>query len=117
MSDMDVFSAMGIAGFGKAPQKRQLDPRRFDKNIREEVCALYFICTTGLHADMREKFFRQRKTFQAHRIKLLQDLRRHRTVLKLRKDLPMIRTATMFNLHHHHCQGVMSCKRNQSTIL
>lgn len=34
---MDVFSAMGIAGFGKAPQKRQLDPRRFDKNIREET--------------------------------------------------------------------------------
>ena len=42
MSDMDVFSAMGIAGFGKAPQKRQLDPRRFDKNIREEVC-VHFI--------------------------------------------------------------------------
>jgi len=107
MSDiMDVFSAMGIAGFGKAPQKRQLDPRRFDKNKREEVCGLYLVRTAVLHADMREKFFRQRRTFQVYQIKLLQDLHRRRTVLKLRKGLLMIRTATMLNLHHHHCQMV-----------
>jgi len=55
MSDMDVFSAMGIAGFGKAPQKRHLDPRRFDKNKREQVCV---ICATVEHADTREKPFR-----------------------------------------------------------
>ncbi|KIM48429.1 hypothetical protein M413DRAFT_440158 [Hebeloma cylindrosporum] len=34
MDDMDVFAAMGIAGFGKAVQKKQLDPSRFDKNKR-----------------------------------------------------------------------------------
>ncbi|KAJ3571352.1 hypothetical protein NP233_g3822 [Leucocoprinus birnbaumii] len=37
MSDMDVFAAMGIAGFGKSTKKRQLDPHRFDKNKRDEV--------------------------------------------------------------------------------
>ncbi|KAF8649900.1 hypothetical protein AX16_005659 [Volvariella volvacea WC 439] len=37
MADMDVFAAMGIAGFGKQTTKRQLDPNRFDKNKREEV--------------------------------------------------------------------------------
>lgn len=36
MSD-DVLAAMGIAGFGKASKKRQLDPHRFDKNKRVEV--------------------------------------------------------------------------------
>ncbi len=36
MSD-DVFAAMGIAGFGKTLNKRQLDPHRFDKNKRAEV--------------------------------------------------------------------------------
>jgi len=37
MDDMDVFAAMGIGGFGKAVQKKQLDPSRFDKNKRVEV--------------------------------------------------------------------------------
>ncbi|KAL0950885.1 hypothetical protein HGRIS_007644 [Hohenbuehelia grisea] len=37
MSD-DMFAAMGIAGFGKpSAKKRQLDPRRFDKNKRDEI--------------------------------------------------------------------------------
>ncbi|CAA7264705.1 unnamed protein product [Cyclocybe aegerita] len=35
--DMDVFAAMGISGFGKATQKRELDPSRFDKNKRSEA--------------------------------------------------------------------------------
>ncbi|PPQ90468.1 hypothetical protein CVT25_014986 [Psilocybe cyanescens] len=34
MADMDVFAAMGIAGFGKTIQKKELDPSRFDKNKR-----------------------------------------------------------------------------------
>ncbi|KAG2045188.1 transcription factor [Suillus americanus] len=37
MADMDVFSAMGIVGFGKATKKRELDPNRFDKTKREEL--------------------------------------------------------------------------------
>jgi len=37
MSDMDVFAAMGISGFGKSIQKKELDPARFDKNKREDV--------------------------------------------------------------------------------
>ena len=36
MSD-DVLAAMGIAGFGKKPKQRQLDPKRFEKNKRDEV--------------------------------------------------------------------------------
>ncbi|KAF4623358.1 hypothetical protein D9613_001607 [Agrocybe pediades] len=36
MSDMDVFAAMGISGFGKTTQKKQLDATRFDKNKRED---------------------------------------------------------------------------------
>ncbi|KAG6334921.1 hypothetical protein ID866_4163 [Astraeus odoratus] len=36
MSDMDVFAAMGISGFGKATKKRELDPSRFDKMRRVE---------------------------------------------------------------------------------
>ncbi|KII93449.1 hypothetical protein PLICRDRAFT_101603 [Plicaturopsis crispa FD-325 SS-3] len=36
MADMDVFAAMGIAGFGKTTKKKQLDPSRFDRNKREE---------------------------------------------------------------------------------
>ncbi|KAJ7042485.1 transcription factor [Mycena alexandri] len=34
---MDVFAAMGIAGFGKAAPNKQLDPARFDKNKREDA--------------------------------------------------------------------------------
>ena len=37
MDNVDVFAAMGIAGFGKAVQKKQLDPSRFDKNKRDDV--------------------------------------------------------------------------------
>ena len=37
MSDMDVFAAMGIAGFGKKPKQRQLDPNRFEKNKRGDA--------------------------------------------------------------------------------
>lgn len=39
MSD-DVLAAMGISGFGKATNKKQLDPNRFDKNKRSEVCGI-----------------------------------------------------------------------------
>ncbi|OJT12578.1 WD repeat-containing protein 70 [Trametes pubescens] len=37
MSDMDVFAAMGIGGFGKKTKQRQLDPNRFEKNKRSET--------------------------------------------------------------------------------
>lgn len=46
MDDKDVFAAMGIAGFGKATKKRQLDPNRFEKNKRSEVC-LGFVLSAG----------------------------------------------------------------------
>lgn len=36
--DADIMAMMGIAGFGKRAKKRELDPRRFEKNRREEVC-------------------------------------------------------------------------------
>jgi len=39
--EMDVFAAMGISGFGKSIQKKELDPSRFDKNKRDEVRSLY----------------------------------------------------------------------------
>ena len=35
--DMDVMAMMGITGFGKQTKKRELDPRRFEKNRRAEV--------------------------------------------------------------------------------
>ena len=35
--DMDVMAMMGITGFGKQTKKRELDPKRFEKNRREEV--------------------------------------------------------------------------------
>ena len=47
MSDMDVFAAMGIAGFGKKQKQRQLDPKRFDKNKQEEVCVLIRVVSLG----------------------------------------------------------------------
>ncbi|KAI0374379.1 transcription factor [Pilatotrama ljubarskyi] len=37
---MDVFAAMGIAGFGKKPKQRQLDPNRFEKNKRGDTGTL-----------------------------------------------------------------------------
>ncbi|GBE78149.1 Uncharacterized WD repeat-containing protein [Sparassis crispa] len=37
MADMDVFTAMGIAGFGKKHKQRQLDPKRFEKSKREDA--------------------------------------------------------------------------------
>ena len=43
MADMDVFAAMGIAGFGKATAKNKLDPARFDKNKRNEVSIKYYV--------------------------------------------------------------------------
>jgi hypothetical protein len=33
--DADMMAMMGIAGFGKQTKKRELDPRRFEKNRRE----------------------------------------------------------------------------------
>ncbi|TBU35041.1 transcription factor [Dichomitus squalens] len=39
MSDLDVFAAMGIAGFGKKTKQRQLDPNRFEKNKRGDTGA------------------------------------------------------------------------------
>ncbi|KZT74818.1 WD40 repeat-like protein [Daedalea quercina L-15889] len=36
MSD-DVLAAMGITGFGKKSKQRQLDPKRFEKNRREDT--------------------------------------------------------------------------------
>jgi hypothetical protein len=45
----DVFAAMGIAGFGKAATKRELDPNRFDKNKRDPVShSLFIIALHGL---------------------------------------------------------------------
>lgn len=35
--DMDMMAMMGITGFGKQTKKRELDPKRFEKNRREEV--------------------------------------------------------------------------------
>ncbi|KAI0724346.1 transcription factor [Cerioporus squamosus] len=40
MADMDVFAAMGIAGFGKKAKQRQLDPKRFERNKRGDTGAL-----------------------------------------------------------------------------
>ena len=40
--DDDVLAAMGISGFGKSTQKRHLDPARFEKTRREDVCTLFF---------------------------------------------------------------------------
>jgi WD repeat-containing protein 70 len=37
MSEMDVFAAMGIAGFGKQSKKHELKPDRFDKTKRTEA--------------------------------------------------------------------------------
>lgn len=37
MADMGMLAAMGISGFGKKPKLRQLDPKRFEKNKREET--------------------------------------------------------------------------------
>ena len=44
MSEMDVFAAMGIAGFGKTQKKRELDPTRFEKNRRADVRAFLLVC-------------------------------------------------------------------------
>ncbi|KAF8898358.1 transcription factor [Infundibulicybe gibba] len=49
MSEMDVFAAMGIAGFGKAIKKKELDPARFDKNKRGEVRSTYHINFTTVN--------------------------------------------------------------------
>ncbi|KAK1229395.1 hypothetical protein PQX77_007572 [Marasmius sp. AFHP31] len=46
--DVDVFAAMGIAGFGKTVQKRQLDPARFDKNKRAESASEPSVLETPL---------------------------------------------------------------------
>ena len=37
MADMDMAAMMGFAGFGKKPKQKQLDPKRFEKNRREDV--------------------------------------------------------------------------------
>ena len=35
--DDDMMAMMGFGGFGKAQQKKQLDPKRFDKAKRADV--------------------------------------------------------------------------------
>ncbi|PPQ80015.1 hypothetical protein CVT26_011897 [Gymnopilus dilepis] len=47
MSEMDVFAAMGIAGFGKTQKKRELDPTRFEKNRRADVRAFCLYDTSA----------------------------------------------------------------------
>jgi Tfp pilus tip-associated adhesin PilY1 len=42
----DVFAAMGIAGFGKATAKRELDPNRFDKTKRDAVVSTAWVILT-----------------------------------------------------------------------
>ncbi|KDQ63863.1 hypothetical protein JAAARDRAFT_120014 [Jaapia argillacea MUCL 33604] len=54
MADMDVFAAMGIAGFGKANKKKQLDPNRFDKMKRAEVCGYLSLTIPGPPAEEPE---------------------------------------------------------------
>lgn len=36
--DTDMMAMMGITGFGKQTKKRELDPKRFEKGRRGEVC-------------------------------------------------------------------------------
>jgi hypothetical protein len=52
MADMDVFSAMGIVGFGKAAKKRELDPNRFDKTRREELVVSFIVFRLPLSSDI-----------------------------------------------------------------
>ena len=40
MDDTDIMAAMGIAGFGKQKTQRQLDPKRFEKNKRDETVSV-----------------------------------------------------------------------------
>ena len=56
MSDMDVFAAMGISGFGKVTKKNKLDVSRFDKNKREEhqVC---YPPNCQIHFSISDKLF------------------------------------------------------------
>ena len=50
MDEMDIMAAIGISGFGKKPKQRQLDPKRFEKNKRDEavsgVWGEVFLCCT-----------------------------------------------------------------------
>lgn len=52
MADMDVFSAMGIVGFGKAAKKRELDPNRFDKTRREELVVSFIVFRLPLSSNI-----------------------------------------------------------------
>ena len=45
--DMDMMAMMGITGFGKQTKKRELDPKRFEKNRREEVCFVWSAAARG----------------------------------------------------------------------
>ncbi|OCH96601.1 transcription factor [Obba rivulosa] len=51
MDDMDIMAAMGISGFGKKTKQRQLDPKRFDKNKREDALA----SSSGASEESRRK--------------------------------------------------------------
>jgi hypothetical protein len=42
MAETDLLGAMGISGFGKKSKSKQLDPMRFEKNRRDEVCKSAF---------------------------------------------------------------------------
>lgn len=46
--DMDVMAMMGITGFGKQTKKRELDPKRFEKNRREGVRVAHAIARSML---------------------------------------------------------------------
>ena len=44
-----MMAAMGITGFGKQAKQKKLDPSRFDKNKRAEVCLLSNVTGTLEH--------------------------------------------------------------------
>lgn len=46
--DMDMMAMMGIVGFGKQTKKRELDPKRFEKNRREGVRVALGNCAFGV---------------------------------------------------------------------
>lgn len=108
MSDTDILAAMGISGFGKKPKQRQLDPRRFDKNKREDVCiiSVVFVCNIQSHSRSRL-------------LHLLQRSRRSLVLLHPRlflrpsfiKRSPSLTQTTSVPLRHHTLQTLTHMRK------
>ena len=108
MDDMDMMAAMGIAGFGKKQKQRLLDPKRFEKNRREEVRDPFMLPEYALIY----------ASFRPHQSPRLPSLRRGTVQAFLKSNLNLFknRSSIRTRLAHHLRQVPQSMAKKNPNL-